>query len=111
MQYQRDWRAGLLGVVVAPLQPTVWAGKHHLWHGVPKSVCLNMPGDCPYGRPLDTRSSPVINDRNPFTLRPTGFSQNQKHSSPNRVPVQFLTVWVGISSFRATAAKWTASSG
>ena len=43
MKDQRDRRTGLLRVVITALEPAVRAGKHHLWHGVPK------PLSCPSG--------------------------------------------------------------
>src|ERR1700722_2613857 len=38
MKNQRPRRTSLLRVVVTTLKPTVRAGKHHLWHGVPKPL-------------------------------------------------------------------------
>jgi hypothetical protein len=31
--------------VVTALEPAVWAGKHHLWHGVPKPLSC-ITGRC-----------------------------------------------------------------
>ena len=44
MKDQRDRRTGLLRVVVTTLKPTVRAGKHHLWHGVPKPLSYRIGG-------------------------------------------------------------------
>src|SRR5262249_20751237 len=38
MEDQRNWGAGVLRMMITALKPTVRAGKHHLWHGVPKPL-------------------------------------------------------------------------
>jgi hypothetical protein len=43
MQDQSDRGAGFLGMVVTTLKTTIWTGKHHLGHGVSKSVRLRPP--------------------------------------------------------------------
>ena len=38
VENQRDWGAGLLGMMITALEPAIRAGKHHLWHGVLKPL-------------------------------------------------------------------------
>jgi hypothetical protein len=38
MQYQREWRAALLGVVVATLKAAIRPGEHHFRHDTSKSI-------------------------------------------------------------------------
>ena len=87
--------------MVAAFKPTIWAGKHHLWHGVSKSVCLRPPAT--QVRVLTTRTvTGFIPNVVPREAKTTGRGYNGRDPNEKMCdpawpcpPHEFLTREVG----------------